>query len=127
MEAEVFAQVDLSGKEEPSGADLILEGAIWTSSLEETYYTYCISVLAAPLWVLGLPLGRTRVIFSGYCRIVEPTSRRILWDAEFQKSWTTLGWIYYRQTWPTMRELAGWAANEMVLDLDQAALEGRFR
>ena len=125
-ESEVFADVDQSNEKEPAGADLILEGAIWTTTLERTLYTYGISVFAAPLWFLGLPVQRTRAIISGYCRIVDSSSGDILWDTEFRKSWNAYRSVFYRQRLPTMRDLARWAANGVVLRIDEGAFEGRF-
>jgi hypothetical protein len=126
--ARIFTTVtDATEMDSPlEGADLVLEGALRSSRMERRIYTYGLSFLAAPLWLLGAPVQRIALVLDVYARIVDVETGDVLWDVSWEERWQGYRSVLYRQASPKLQEMAARAAHGIILEMDRAAAMGRF-
>lgn len=126
--ARIFSTVRLvkTGLEGEGNADLILEGAVRRCGLDRRVYTYGLSVLAAPLWVVGFPFRSLRLVFGAYVRVIDARTGETLWEYEFEVDEEDLQGMWGRSFDPDFPHLVARGIRSTVLDLDRCASEGRL-
>ena len=127
-EARVFSSVKYLERVPPEGskreADLILDGAVRSSRLEATLFTYGLSFLAHPLWILGIPRHRIGYDLRFYLRIVNGRTGEVLWDHEVHEKWSHWRGYYYGRNLGKFPILIEQGIEKAIRHLDAAIAGG---
>lgn len=78
----------------PSDSDLVLRGDIKSTHFRGQHYTACLSVAAPVLWLIGVPFGSATNELELDLRLVNTTTRQVLWKYSGKREKTMTSWIY---------------------------------
>ena len=117
-ESGLFDKVYLSSEGELGSADLVMYGEVSRTLYRGRTYTYCVSVAATALWLLGLPVGDSTDTLDFSLVLKDPATGKRIWQFESQLSKRITQGFYYR--WGD--DVKGYA--ELMAEAMYDALEG---
>jgi len=77
-----------------SEGDLILKGNLKSTYYNGKLFSYCLSVFAGDLWLIGFPAGSYENNLEISFELVEPPSWRVLWNGTYKREYSKVFWIY---------------------------------
>jgi hypothetical protein len=122
--ARIFEAVDtglLQGKPgDEVQVDYILEGEVIATRMDTKFMTYGLSFLAAPLWVVGMPVRRFALVVEARLRIRDASGGSILWEYPLKEESGHWQGLYYGRDVRRFSELTTRGAQRAILHLDGA-------
>ena len=122
--AGMFEEVFYTEREAPADADLVLEGVITSTRYEGKTLSYGLSVASEYMWLLGLPMGKSRNEVELGIRLIDAKDGGVLWQKSYGKEESHVGGLYYGRYgycagYPEMvREINGDIVRSMAAALD---------
>ena len=91
----MFQEVFYTEREAPPDADLIVEGVINSTRYEGKTLSYGLSVASEYMWLLGLPMGKSKNEVELGIRLIDAKDGRVLWRKSYGKETSNVGGLYY--------------------------------
>jgi len=120
-ESGLFEGVYFSSKGEQGGADLVMYGEVSRTLYRGRTYTYCVSIAATALWLLGLPVGDSTDTLDFSLVLKDPGTGKDIWQCRSRMSKRITQGFYYK--WGD--DVEGYA--ELMAEAMNEALEGLDR
>jgi hypothetical protein len=120
-ESGLFEGVYFSTEGEQGGADLVMYGEVSRTLYRGRTYTYCVSIAATALWLLGLPVGDSTDTLDFSLVLKDPGTGKDIWQCKSQMSKRITQGFYYK--WG--HDVKGYA--ELMAEAMNEALEGLGR
>jgi hypothetical protein len=90
--ARIFKEVSFSRK--ATDGDLVLRGVIKSTFYSGEKYSYGLSVLAFPMWLIGFPYGTARNELHITLTLEDPGTKEVLWKHDSRRRKNSTSWIY---------------------------------
>jgi hypothetical protein len=120
-ESGLFEGVYFSSEGEQGGADLVMYGEVSRTLYRGRTYTYCVSLAATALWLLGLPVGDSTDTLDFSLVLKDQGTGKSIWRCKSRMSKRITQGFYYK--WGD--DVKGYA--ELVAEAMNEALEGLDR
>ena len=117
-ESGLFDRVYYSSEEEGGSADLVMHGEVRRTLYRGRTYTYCLSVAATALWLLGLPIGDSTDTLEFSLVLKDTGAGKSIWQCQSSMSKRITQGFYYK--WGD--DVKGYS--ELMAEAMNEALEG---
>jgi hypothetical protein len=120
-ESGLFEKVAFVPEGRGDHADLIMQGEVRRTLYRGRTYTYCVSVAAAALWLVGLPVGDSKDVLDFTMVLRDRGTGKTIWQHTSQRSKRITQGFYYKWGDDTsgFAELTAEAMNEALGSLDK--------
>ncbi len=93
--AGIFRDVFVTEHKADPGAPLLLRGTIFNTDWDGTEYSYLLGPYGSLFWLFALPFGSAHNTLTVRLELAEPSTGRILWTTDINKSYDQTEGFYY--------------------------------